>query len=147
MFAYDLVKGEESAFPWLFTCGKNGFKQHRKVSLTPSQYFHNRLSYHDGRFRNNITYLLHAVNEYERVRLLSAISIHMRMRKPSSHDNRPVTAGNITHFRENPDLLQNSYMFMKNIRGTAAYWKDTLLNFVHLQDAWTTYTFCHAQCQ
>ena len=70
------------------------------------------------------------MNQYERHRLESAVGIHMRMRKMSkgSHAEN-ITAGQINDLKNNPDLLENSYMFIKDIRRTAAYWKNTLLSF------------------
>lgn len=99
------------------------------MKLYPKQYFDHRLYFFDGRFRKDITYLLHAVNEYERSRLLGTVSVHMRMRKTEA-ENSHLTAGDIKRFSENPDFVENSYMFMKTIRGTAAYWKNNLLNLL-----------------
>ena len=61
-FAYKIENGEEMVFPWLFPFGCNGFLQERKFTVTLSQYFQHRLYYHDGRFRKDIAYLLHALN-------------------------------------------------------------------------------------
>lgn len=78
--------------------------------------------YKDGRFRKDISYLLHAVNYYEKDRLLNAVSIHMRMRM---RKNTGLLT-DVNNILINPDLLQNSYMFMKFRKGTAAYWKNNL---------------------
>jgi len=43
-------------------------------------------------------------------------------------NNQLLTAGDLCH--PNSESLSNSYMFMKNIRGTAAYWKDQLLDLL-----------------
>ena len=44
---------------------------------------------------------------------------------------QPLTAGDIQNPTNTDDSLQNnSYMFMKNIRGTPAYWKDQLLDLL-----------------
>lgn len=50
----------------------------------------------------------------------------MRIRKTE----RPIHLHDIHHISTNPDILQNSYMFMKTMRGTAAYWKDVLFNLI-----------------
>lgn len=47
----------------------------------------------------------------------------MRMRKSTGL----LTASDVNNISSNPDLLQNSYMFMKFMKGTAAYWKNNLL--------------------
>lgn len=124
--SYDTSKGEEMAFPHLFPHGVNEFGHERPARLTPSKYFKCRMYYKDGRFRKDISYLLHAVNYYEKERLLNAVSIHMRMRKSTGL----LTASDVNNISSNPDLLQNSYMFMKFIKGTAAYWKNNLLNLL-----------------
>lgn len=49
----------------------------------------------------------------------------MRIRK---NDARIVTAGDIRNCAYNDTLLQNSYIFMKNIRGTVAYFRNLLYN-------------------
>ncbi|ORU93952.1 MAG: hypothetical protein A6F71_09080 [Cycloclasticus sp. symbiont of Poecilosclerida sp. M] len=41
---------------------------------------------------------------------------------------QPLTAGDLNN--PSSESLNNSYMFMKNIRGTAAYWKDQLLDLL-----------------
>ena len=129
--AYELLKGEEVAFPYLFPLGKNGFKFNRTKNLNTFMYFRHRLKYFDRRFRKNITYLLHAVNHYEFLRLSNSVGIHMRMRKTTNTDTHSeITGKDLKNIKQNPDILENSYMFMKNIKGTAAYWKNTLLNLL-----------------
>ena len=41
-----------------------------------------------------------------------------------------VTAQDVINIDNNPDLQENSYMFTKNICGTAAYWKNKLLDLL-----------------
>ena len=48
----------------------------------------------------------------------------------SKTDTSGVTAGDVKAIPDSPDLIENSYMFMKPIRGTAAYWKYNLLNLL-----------------
>jgi len=127
--AYELVNGEEFAFPYLFPFGINGFKAERNKDIDTSLYFRHRLKYFDGRFRKDNTYLLHAINHYEFLRLTNSVSILMRMRK-SANDNSCITVNDLNNVNHNPDILQNSYMFMKFIKGTAAYWKNTLHNLL-----------------
>ncbi len=43
-------------------------------------------------------------------------------------NNQLLTAGDLSD--PSSESLSNSYMFMKNIRGTAAYWKDQLLDLL-----------------
>lgn len=80
-----------------------------------------------GNFRKNITYLLHSAVAVavDLSHLKSEIRINMRIRK---NDARIVTAGGIRNCAYNDTLLQNSYIFMKNIRGTVAYFRNLLYN-------------------
>lgn len=91
------------------------------MKLYASEYFQNKLYFKDGRFRKDIGYLLHAVNFNEFHRLLNSVNIHMRMGKKSTN---PLKAGDIVNLDKNSEIISNSYMFMKYIRGTAAYWKN-----------------------
>lgn len=80
-------------------------------------------------FEKNITYLFHDINNYEFLRLTNSASIHMRM---SANNHSQITINDLNNLNHNPDLLQNSYMFMKYIKGTSAYWKNTLLNLLSM---------------
>lgn len=80
-------------------------------------------------FEKNITYLFHAINHYEFLRLTNSASIHMRM---SANNHSQITINDLNNLNHNPDLLQNSYMFMKYIKGTSAYWKNNLLNLLSM---------------
>ncbi|CAC5408743.1 unnamed protein product [Mytilus coruscus] len=97
-----------------------------KCKENPVNIYERENGYFDGRFRKNSTYMLQAVNNYEFMRLLNSVNIHMRMMKNKLH----VRVQDVRNLNQNPDLLTNSYMFMKNIRGTAAYWKNNLLNLL-----------------
>lgn len=82
-----------------------------------------------GNFRKNITYLLHSAVAVavHLSHLKSEIRINMRIRK---NDARTVRAGDIRNCAYNDTLLQNSYIFMKNIRGTVAYFRNQLYNLL-----------------
>lgn len=58
--------------------------------------------------------------------LKSEIRINMRIRKNA----KTVTAGDIRNCAYSDTLLQNSYMSMKNIRGTVAYFRNQLYNLL-----------------
>lgn len=81
--------------------------------------------YKDGRFRKDIPYLLHSINYYEFTRLLNSVAIHMRRKK-----NANLVRAKDVNFKMNEDLIENSYMFMKQIKGTTVYWKNTLHNLL-----------------
>ena len=131
--AVDSMHMEEMAFPWLFTTGINGFKNERRRTLSLKDYFFYRMFSSDKRWRQDISYLLNAVNAYEQEYLLNLVNMHMCIRKPISKTTglpTNLTAADVQDLSTNPDLLANSYMFMKSIRGTAAYWKNCLLDLL-----------------
>ena len=129
----DLPYGEEKAFPWLFPLGRNGISTERPVALSNLSYFHARLYNVDPRWRTDIPYIMSALNQHEWSVLSSLVSTYMRTYKPvrgSVSSFVPVTAHDLNNARDDPVLLQNSYMFTKQIRGTAAYWKSVLLRLL-----------------
>ena len=130
---YELEDGEESAFPWLFPEGKHGFLFPRMHKLTPSMYFRSRLYNKLGFWRKDINYLLHAAVAYDTMLLKQEINIYMKMCKSQSNDqsgNVSMTAGDVRSYRDSPEVIQNSYMFMKNIRGTVAYFRNALFDLL-----------------
>lgn len=126
---FDLTSGEEMAFPWLFPFGVNGLRHNRDIHVNPSMYFKYRLYNRHAEFRYNLTYLLHSCVSYNVSLLKSEIGVHMRMCK--SRDDR-FTAADIRHSSQASDVLENSYMFMKNIKGTIAYFKNALYNLLSM---------------
>ena len=121
-----IAHGEEKAFPTLFPFGRNGFNADRPIKLTPLQYYRSRLYNKDERWRTDIPYLLSAVNSFERKRLFELISVYMRVQNPE----RQPRVFDLLQSDFNQNFIRNSYMFMKNIRGTVAYWKDVLYNLL-----------------
>ncbi|XP_078600775.1 uncharacterized protein LOC144875890 [Branchiostoma floridae x Branchiostoma japonicum] len=124
---------EEHCFPQLYPYGCNGFQQTREIPMTDLQYFQSRLLNINDSWRKNIPWLFFALNSYEIKKLYSQISIVCRMQKQgndtSQSSPQPLTAGDLRqHIHE--DVESTSYTFMKNIRGTAAYFKDQLLNLL-----------------
>ena len=128
---YEMELGEEKAFPWLFPLGKFGFTFPRKQSVAPSMYFRIRLCNRHGFRRKNLTYLLHAAVSYDKLMLKKEIGIFMKMLKGNSNnDSQTLTTAKDVRFGHNENNLHNSYMFMKNIRGTVAYFRNALYNFL-----------------
>ena len=130
---YCLPYGEEKAFPWLFPDGKFGFTYSRPIKIAPSMYFRQRLYNRHSLFRKNMTYLLHAAASYDLMLMKQEINIHMKMTKMSNNKSstKPMTAGDIRQMADDDNCLrQNSYMFMKNIKGTVAYFKSALLDLL-----------------
>lgn len=126
----DLVSGEEMAFPWLFPFGINGFKHPREVHINPSMYFKHRLYNKNPQFRRNLTYLLHSCVSYNMSLLKNEIGIYMRI---CNNKGDRITANDVQSpgsFSQN--LFENSYMFMKNIKGTVAYFRNALYNLLSM---------------
>lgn len=121
--------GEEMSFPYLFPSGRNGLNENRSQKLSHKQYFQHRIYDIDARWRTNISYLLNAVNMFERQQLLETVNVAMKWRTSVSGGGT-LRNSNITGSSNNPDMTQDSYMFAKKIRGTAAYWKNKLVNLL-----------------
>ena len=131
---YEMPYGEEQVFPWQFPEGKYGFKFIRTRKIAPSMYFRYRLFNKHGFWRKNMTYLLHAAVSYDSLLLKQQVKICMKMRKSVQNfddiANFATTAADVRARNENPDISQKSYMFMKNIRGTVAYFRNALYNLL-----------------
>lgn len=127
---YEINSGEESAFPWLFPSGQFGYLHPRPIKVTPSMYFKYRIYNKNSVWRKDMTYLLHCATSYDQMMLKQEIGVYMKMRMSltSFEDGsvQPVTAKDVRPGSQNPDVLQNSYMFMKHIRGTVAYFRNAL---------------------
>ena len=87
--------------------------------------------YHkSGLWRKYLNYLLHAAVSYDLIQLKQEIRVYMKKQKPSVNvsngASQTVTANDVRNLQSNPDLLQNTCMFMKNIRGTVAYFRNAL---------------------
>lgn len=117
------------AFPWLFPHGGNGYNYPRHTPIPRAMYFRQRLCHKSGIFRKNMTYLLHSAVNVDLSLLKSEININMRMTK-SINEDKYVTASDVMNLQHNTTLCQNSYMFMKNIRGTVAYFRNQLYNLL-----------------
>ena len=84
------------------------------------------------RFSTHIPYLFWANNIHEKQKLSDNISVAVRIR-PSSTNKRvsPLTAGQVrADVRSNPDLPEKYYSYMRNIRGTPAYWNTGKLDLL-----------------
>jgi hypothetical protein len=86
--AYELPRGEEMCFPWLFPYGCNGYNEIREKEQTFQQLYPKaRFLGRDDRFRKDNMYLLHFANIYEKRMLHNTVSIHMHMR---NQNNQPI---------------------------------------------------------
>lgn len=79
-----------------------------------------------------MTYLLHAVVSYDKLCLKQEIGACMKMYKNSRNNDCCTTtpAADVRSRGTNPDMIQNSYIFMKHIRGTVAYFRNALYDLL-----------------
>ena len=120
------------AFPWLFPissdCNTDTFRISKIGTL---QYYWTKLYNKDNRFRLDILYILAACNAREH---LSSIEIAMLIQKSENNAGgeagESVSSNHLRNLSKNPDLIQGSYMFIQNIRGTCTYWKDKLYDLL-----------------
>ena len=126
---------EVQAFPTLYPDGANGFGTPRAVKISPLEYFQTRMLNADSRWACQPAYIFWARNIVEAIKLQSSISMALRMRSfrdPSSNrkdrgteEMRLLTAGQLRgRLDDNPHLRENCYSFMRDIRGTQAYWNS-----------------------
>ena len=107
---------EESCFFWLFPKGIGGFETLN--GITHTQYIQTRLLSKDPKFRSYVPYLFWLLNTFEQRKLQQCISIATRKQSLSSMTAQYLT----TRAASDPSFLDNSFVFMKNIRGTEASW-------------------------
>lgn len=128
---YEIEKGEEMAFPWLFPEGKYGFKHERSTKVWPSMYLRNRVYHKDDRFRKDMMYLLQSAVAYDLFLMKQAASIFMQLKSPFATGNQNrVCAKDVTNPVASSSVYENSYMFMKSIRGTVAYFRNALYDLL-----------------
>ena len=88
--------------------------------------------------------VMSSLNLHEWALLTSSVSCYMRTQKPGESRNFvPISAEDLNNVRSDPVLMQNSYMFTKHIRGTAAYWKSALVRLL----AMVSNFFCNSFVQ
>ena len=117
----------------MFPNGINGFRTARDPPISYLDYIQSRLLNVDNRWASHIPYLLWSCNLLEQ---LNAVSIAMRIRSSSlgnrnrQQQQNSLTAGELLRedLNENPEIKENCYAFMRNIRGTAAYWQRAKLD-------------------
>ena len=125
---YDIEGGEEMAFPRLFPHGINGYNAERVQRVPYGMYFRSRLYNFQGHWRRDISYLLHGAASFDKHLLRNEIGIYLKMtsNEKEGFKNNDVTASYVCNSQRDINFLQNSYMFMKNIRGTIAYFRNAL---------------------
>ena len=121
---------EVLAFPDMFPYGTKGYSTsgYHKTKLSMRKYFQQRLLNVDGHFANNIEYLFCAQYATEIKQIQADSNIALWLKHGKTIDGQIVNAGMLC----NPDVLnrlvknEQAYKFLKNVRGSPAYWQHEL---------------------
>lgn len=98
-------KSEELAWFHLFPYGTNGLNQQRDIRITPLNYLQTRIMGSDPRFQTS-DYLMYALSMFEFLRANSNISVCGKK------------------LRQNGNVVDNLHLYVKNLRGSGAYFTD-----------------------
>ena len=116
---------EELAHPHLFPHGKFGLHAKRDVKLTHTKYFNQRLLNYTQRFASDPDYIFFANFLSQQINLRNQINIAMKKVCGQS-----LTANMFQdNFKDTVKSFladENAYSFMNAIKGSPAYWKNTL---------------------
>ena len=120
---------EVLAFPYLFPYGGVGYHSaHRKVKLPIWKYFQQCLLNVDGRFAQNIEYLFCAQYIADITQIESDATLAIMLSQGRTLGGHKITAGHLCNPAVVEQLVRNeqAYKFVKNFRGSPAYWQDQL---------------------
>ena len=120
---------EVLAFPDLFPYGSGGYHSaNRKVKLPVRQYFQQCLLKIDGRFAQNIEYLFCAQYIADIKQIESDATLAICLSQGRTLGGHKITAGQLQNPAVVEQLVRNeqAYKFLKNVRGSPAYWQDQL---------------------
>ena len=120
---------EVLAFPDLFPYGGGSYHStHRKVKLPIRKYFQQHLLNVDGRFTQNIEYLFCAQYIADTKQIESDATLAIMLSWGRTLGGIRITAEHLWNPAVVEQLVRNeqAYTFLKNIRGTPAYWQDQL---------------------
>ncbi|XP_078578075.1 uncharacterized protein LOC144862999 isoform X1 [Branchiostoma floridae x Branchiostoma japonicum] len=125
-------KFEEMANPSKYPFGRGGLLQERSTNITPRKYFNQRLLHQDGRFARDIEYLLTAQYTVEAKQVRDSIQISMRQTRGHTFRNKTINAGLMKNSDNVQAMLRTdmAFKFMRNIRGSPAYWNTVLLDLL-----------------
>ena len=120
---------EVLVFPDLFLYGGGGYHSaHRKVKLPIRKYFQQCLLNVDGRFAQNIEYLFCAQYIADIKQIESDATLAIMLSQGRTLGGHKITAGHIQNPAVVEQLVRNgqAYKFLKNVRGSPAYWQHQL---------------------
>ena len=118
---------EALAFPNLLPYGKFGFDviEPRERELNLRRYVNQRLLNKDARFSQSMEYIFAFQYATELKQLRSDMSMAL---KRQCSDGKRITVGDMRNFQKVNQMIWKdiAYKFMKNVRGTPAYWQVQL---------------------
>ena len=120
---------EVLAFPDLFPYGSGGYHSaNRKVKLPIRKYFQQWILNVDGRFAQNIEYLFCAQYIADIKQIESDATLAICLSQGRTLGGHKITAGQLRNPAVVEWLVRNeqAYKFLKNVRGSPAYWQDQL---------------------
>lgn len=121
---------EVLGFPDLFPTGTGGYEtsEKRETDLSLRKYYQQRLLNVDGRFGKNIEYIACAQYSTELKQLQSDAGIALRLTKGRKFRGQSLNAGMLKDAAVVRNLVFNehAYKYMKNVRGSPAYWQHQL---------------------
>ena len=124
---------EELAFPDLFPYGSGGYySKERQCRLPIRKYFQQRLLNVDGHFAKNIEYIFCAQYISDIQQIQSDANLAIRLSRGCTLNGQNITAGLLRDTESLQQLIrtEQAYKFLKNIRGSPAYWQSELYDIL-----------------
>ena len=122
-----VIEMESNCFPAEFPDGSNTYQEKRKQKLSLSRYFNSRLFSADNRFARNPEYIFFALYTKEVEQFHSSVSIAIRTGSTKTASGNEITASMLRDHEQVKNLIRRDegYRFMKQIRGTPAFWEKS----------------------
>ena len=135
---------EVLAFPDLFPYGQGAYHtEDRTASLPICKYFQQRLLNVDTRFAGNIEYIFCAQYIADIKQIESDANLAITLSQGRTLGGEKITAGVLRNPLALKQLVRNeqAYKFLKNVRGSPAYWQNELYDVLAMLRALGTPTF------
>ena len=119
---------EELSNPEKYPTGKGGFSTKRSRKLTLRRYYQQRILGHDSRFAGDVEYLLSAQYIVESKQVRDDAQIAVRQTRGQTLRGQTVNAGMVRCADNLRSLIRTdvAFRFLKNVRGSPAYWHTVL---------------------
>ena len=135
-------KFERLALPDLFPFGSGDYDKNlvKERELNCRRYINQRLLNKDARFSQNMEYIFAFQYGTEIKQLKSDMQMALKRR---TKDGRRITAGDLKDFKlVNQMVFKDiAYKFIKNVRGTPAYWQNALMDTLAMLRSFGTSTW------